>query len=154
MLNDLNKFFSGLSATRLFLSSLVIGTAFWYLNIFLFDRELISNERFYVPFVLSFCFSFLWNLITLSVSFSLFKKPQHPNQRLYPEQEQAADQEWGHKCIFWNVITSVILLSAFTLLEFFIQLGFRSYVLVAFISLILLTSLRIYMQNKPPKAGQ
>lgn len=153
MLNDLNKFFSSLSATRLFLSSLAVITAFWYLNIFLFDRQLVSNERFYVPFVLSFCLSFLWNLITVTVSFSLFKKPQHPNQRLYPEQEQAADQEWGHKCIFWNVITSVVLLSAFTLLEFFLQLHFKSYVLVAFIVLILFISVRLYLQNKTPKAS-
>lgn len=153
MLNDLNKFFSGLSATRLFLSSVVIISAFWFLNIFLFDRQLISNERFYVPFVLSFCLSFLWNLITLILSFSLFKQPQHPNQRLYPEQEHAADQEWGHKCIFWNIITSLILLSGVTLLEYFIEFRFKSYVLIAFVLLILITALRNYMQNKPPKAG-
>lgn len=153
MLNDLNKFFPALSATKLFLTSLIVITAFWYLNIFLFDRDLISNERFYVPFVLSFCLSFAWNLITIVLSFSLFKKPQHPNQRLYPEQEHAADQDWGHQCFFWNVIVAVIVLSAFTLLQFFLQLGFNTYVLTAFIIPGAFTAIRVYLQNKAPKAS-
>jgi hypothetical protein len=153
MLNDLNKFFPALSASRLFLTSLAVITAYWYLTIFLFDRDLISDERFYVPFVLSFCLSFAWNLVTIVLSFSLFKKPQHPNQRLYPEHEHAADQDWGQKCFFWNVIVSVIILSAFTLLQFFLQLSFNTYVLTAFTIVALVTAIRVYLQNKVPKAS-
>lgn len=153
MLNDLNKFFHSLTPTRLFLFSLLVISAFWYLNIFLFDRDLITHERFYVSFILSFCLSFLWNLVTLVMSFSLFKKPLHPNQRLYPEQEQVADLEWGHKCVFWNVITSVICLSAFTLFEFFMEIRFTSYILTSFILLILFTGIRIYLLNKHSKGS-
>jgi hypothetical protein len=153
MLTDLNKFFSTLSPTRLFLTAIVVIAAFWYLNIFLFDRQLISSERFHVPFILSFCLSVLWNLVTLVISFSIVKKPLHPNQRLYPEQEHAADQDWGHNCIFWNIIASVVLLSGFTLLEFFLELHFTTYVLFAFLILILFTGVLVYVQNKSPKSS-
>src|SRR6185295_7425311 len=103
MLNNLNKIFSSLSPARLFLVALAIITTFWYLNIFLFDRQLISNERFYVPFVIAFCLSFLWCALTCLLSFTLFKKPQNHIQQLYPEQEQLLDHNWSHTCFFWNI---------------------------------------------------
>jgi hypothetical protein len=60
---DLDKFFTNLSPTKLFIVGIVTTATFWYLDIFIFKKTLITNEQVQISIVLSLCLGFMTSVV-------------------------------------------------------------------------------------------
>lgn len=56
------------TSTKTFILSMLALTPFWYMSIFLFKKDLITNNEWHIAFIFSICLSLLWFFSNLLVS--------------------------------------------------------------------------------------
>lgn len=124
---NFDKFFENLSVTKLFVLNIVLTAMFWYFFIFLFKKELITQEQVQIPIIISLCLSFCWCTISYITSvggmmiFLRTKKDENPIYR----------------CMFFNLFFSVMTLSLLIIFQIFKQHAFASMIFEAFLGFIM-----------------
>lgn len=95
---------------------------FWYLDLFLFAEKYVSNKSIEIPIIISFCLSVLFlvlNSLSYSISCEVSKTmKKYDNPRIF---------------IIWTTGTSVINISLFTYIWFFLGYGFFCFMTSVFL---------------------
>ena len=85
---DIDKFVTNLSSPKYLIIGVVVTALFFYLEIYLFGKSIISNEPAQIPVVISLCLGAMWYIIIvgmLSTSKAREKLPEVEKERIISE---------------------------------------------------------------------